>query len=318
MEIKYTDRIGKVLGTSAKKSDVLFSFPTQVEADPDHFAYYFIEDMGLYLAVFYEDKYDLELIDTRMPGLPDWPTDFVSLKDAGTGCKIIVNGPLFDAGECGLQPWYTRAKEYTLAALDDYTTGLYKGLVKGTLYLRNGLRASGECPIPDDPNVWRYYFAQRYTGVYEFKLGRLPTPDTLPVPPQPDGIAVAVEPLYGVFREGKRIGIGHEIDTDRQEPDSVFADKPIKQGIPIIGRCQKDGRIFLFVLMRPDSWFDPDVGSTWEQIVSLLRELQVIEAFITDGDDSVGLIIDDEVILEPGAKKNTLMPLAIGFKRRNP
>ena len=314
MEKKYTDRIGRKLDTVAQSSDIIHSFATQVNADSENFANYDVEDLGLRLAIFQEDEYDMELIDRREYG------NFEDLADENTGCKIIVNGPLFDSGACGLQPIWRRTFEYTVAGLNDVTTlGTYKGLTKGTLYMREK-RYPGDCPIPDDPDVWRYYFAQKFNRTYEYKLGRLPAVDEvtyLGPNPDPNEISVAVEPLYGVFREGKRIGKGHEIDTDRNEPDSVFAGKSVEQGIPIIGRCFKDGLSYIFILIREDFYTEPDVAATWEQMIQFMRDLGVVEASITDGDDSVGLIIDDKVIIGPGAKKNTLMPLAIGFIRRN-
>ena len=315
MEKKYTDRIGHKLDNNATKADILFSFVTQVHTEPDKLASYFITDMGLNFVVFKEDEYDMELIDRRIHGT------FEDLAEENTGCQVIVNGPLFDSGSCGLQPIYTRTFEYGIAALSDFTSiGTYKGLTKGTVYLGTK-RIPGDCQIPDDPDVWRYYFAQKFNSQYEFKFGRLPAVDqvtNIGTNPDPNEISMAIEPLYGVFRDGKRIGIGHEIDTDRMEPDSVFANKPATHGIPIIGRCFKDGTSFLFVLIREDRYTDPDATSTWEEMIQFMRDIGVVEAFITDGDDSVGLIVKDQLILEPGVKKNTLMPLAIGFIRRTP
>jgi hypothetical protein len=304
-------------GPRTARAHVVASYHEDVEADPDGFAHFYVDDMNLHFAAFRADRYEMDLIDLRGDG-----PDFRQLTVAADVYALIANGPLFDLNECNLQPTLERAFDYTLACTANATGISFKGLTKGLLVFRNQGTELGECPIPSDPGVWRYHFAQTVTG--EYQLHRDPIPAT-------NDYACAIEPVYGVFRDGLRIGDGHEIDqlgsdgTPRGEPDSVFKEDapsvlgirlPGTRGISTIGTSRRSGVDYVFVLMRPDSYTSQPVMTRWEDMVQFLRDIDVVDALATEGDDSVGLIIGpDRPILKPGCKKDGVVPLAIAFRK---
>jgi hypothetical protein len=302
----YRIRLPSPGGTSVERAALVATYHSAVEGSIDKFASFYITDLHLLIAIFRADHYEMDLIDIRDPKVR-----FHSLSSSSNAYKVIANGPVFDPGACGMQPTLDRARWYMLAE-DAAERGLdLTGRTKGTLVFRGRPPELSDCPIPSDPSVWRYHFAQSATGHYGLHLD--------PIPSTHD-YSCAVEPVIGVFRDGKRIGIGHEIDTNRKEPDAVYAGRLTTQGIPILGRCMRSGTEYLFVLMRPDtpSLFSPFPrlnAADWEEMLEVLRDINVVDAFITDGDDSVGFIIDNVLALIPGLKKDSPMPLAIGFRK---
>ena len=333
-EAIYQARLPMSGGRNNIRTNVVASFHTEVESAPDGFAYFYINDMNLHLAVFRADRYEMDLLD--ISGDNSKFSDLVLLTNQ---YKIMVNGPVFDSGVCYYQEPVKfsipdsipvvggkevkipvkRLWEYVKAGVASLQPVFnYKGLTKGTLVFRGEPPRMGECPIqialPRDRGTWRYHFAQTPTGAYSLHVDPIP---------QLHDYTVAVEPVIGVFRNGQRIGTGHEIDTmssdgvsPRREPDVIKAMSSLTAGIPILGRCQRLGTEYLFALIRPDTYLEVPVMSSWEQMIALLRDINVIDAFFTDGDDSVGLIIDGLGMLEePKRKKVELMPLAIGFRR---
>jgi hypothetical protein len=322
LRMEYQGRIGKLIATPAttealytawlpipqgptiNRDDLVANYHIAVETDPDRFAYFHINELNLDFVVFGADQYEMNLIDIRSPDLT-----FSDLAAGNTQYKIIVNGPVFDMAFCG--------KQNKAVRLGTYLWGMQSpesmpGLTKGTLVFRGGNSETGQCPIPNDPSKWRFHFAQSLTPSLESTWALHPNP--IPANHQYQN---AVEPVIGVFREGQRIGIGHDIDTDREEPDSVYANanRAIKNGIPILGICRRSLIDYFFVLIRPDYYVDQPIMAGWEDMIELLTELGVVDAFVTDGDDSVGLIIDNTIEWQPGLKKDLPMPLAIGFRK---
>jgi len=305
----YRIRLPAPAGSSFTSADVISTYHSAVEAGLDKFAGFYLEDLNLFLAIFRADQYEMDLLDIRDPHVR-----FHTLATANTGCKLIVNGPVFDTNVCGKQSADYRASWYN-AAVDAAERGMdFTGRTKGTLVFRGRPPEVSDCPIPDNPAVWTYHFAQGVTGNYGLFLDPIPSSVS-------HDYACATEPAIGVFRNGQRIGTNHEIDQlgsdnqPRKMPDEPYADKYITQGIPIIGTCSRSGTEYLFVLIRPDSYAPKLSTANWEEMIQLMRDIGVIDAFISDGDDSVGLIIDDVLYFVPGLKKDSPMPLAIGFRK---
>jgi hypothetical protein len=304
----YRIRLPAPSGSTITRADLVATYHSAVEGSPDKFVSFYLSDLNLDCAIFRADRYEMDLIDIRTAGMR-----FTSLIFGSLPYKIIVNGPVFDSGVCGKQPFLVRASWY-LTVIDAAKRGLdMNGKTKGLLVFRGQTTELGDCSLLDlDPKFWTYHFGQSVSGNYGLHLN--------PIPVNHD-YASAVDPAIGVFRNGLRIGHGHEIDmlgsdgTPRQMPDIPYAGKEVTQGIPILGRCQRLGVEYLFVLMRPDSFIAKAATAEWEDMIALLEDIGVIDAFITDGDDSVGLIIDNTLCLVPGPKKDSPMPLAIGFRK---
>jgi hypothetical protein len=309
--LPYRMRLGPS-SNAITRADLVLDYHLAVESNPDKFAAFDLTDLRLHFSVFRADQYEMDLIDIRSPRVR-----FSHLLLGNHQHKIIVNGPVFDLFSCGKAPDLIRGARYVVTWEAAFRGFDIPGLTKGTLVFRpSGTLLSnnemGDCPIPNDPTAWRYHFGQSLSGDYGLHLDPIPANHNF---------ACAVEPVIGVFRDGLRIGDGHEIDTlgsdqrPRAEPDRVYARGPSKAGIPILGRCRRNEVDYLFVLVRPDSYRDLPNMASWEDMIDLLRAVGVTDAFVTDGDDSVGLIIDNELVFQPGLKKDAPMPLAIGFRK---
>ncbi|WP_426120744.1 hypothetical protein [Kocuria sp. LHG3120] len=291
---------------TSTRADVVSTFHLAVESDPEKFAQFYIDDPKLHFVAFRADHYQMELIDIRRPDVHF--SDLV----VNNPFKVIANGPVFALGLCAKQSDIIRGMFYLIATND--AGFIIPRLTKGRLVFRGQPDEVGDCPIPEDPGSWRYHFAQSTNGEYHLHRNFIP---------ENHGFASAIEPVIGVFREGKRIGAAHEIDMlgsdgkPRGEPDSVYANKNKAEtaGIPIIGTCRRMQVDYVFVLCRPDYYVPRLKMASWEDMISLMRDVGVVDAFITDGDDSLGLIVDNTLIIEPGFKKSIPMPLAIGFRR---
>ena len=299
-------------GSSTTSAGVVSSFEADVEAHPDKVAYFYLSDMDLHFVALRADRYEMDLIDLRAEGLA-----FTPLAAFSHVYKVLVNGPVFDLDVCGIQNVVKRGIEYVKGCAANLSGVDYKGLTQGRLVFRGRPTEAGTCPISGNPKDWRYHFAQSVTGAYQLHLD--------PIPSTHD-YACAVEPAIGVFRNGLKIGTGNEIDqlnsdgaSPRREPDAPYGNEdrvPRTNGIPIIGRCQRLGVEYLFVLLRPDYYTSQFVMTPWDGLVAFLRSIGVVDAFITDGDDSVGLIVEGQgTVWKPGCKKDSVMPLAIGFRK---
>ena len=296
-------------GARVTRAEFLRDFPAAVQANAHRMAHYCVTDQDLHCVVFNAHEYEMDLIRTY-----DFGLGFMELEPLLGQYQIIVNGPTFDVETCGLpSSSATRAKRYVTAYAANAMGIDYRGLTKGRLVFRSGGTVDGDCPIAN-PSTWRFHFGQQLTGEYTLSPNLIP--DT-------HSFACAFDNVTGVFLQGLRVGLGHEIETERAEPDDPYGipeKHPIIDGLPILGRCEQEGAEYLFVIMRPDypivTWERPEM-SDWEEMLLLLQDMGVIDAFITDGDDSIGLMVEGEgtVAIEPGGKKNGLIALAIGFRR---
>jgi hypothetical protein len=93
------------------------------------------------------------------------------------------------------------------------------------------------------------------------------------------------------------------------------------EGLPMLGRATKHGKTYLFWLGRIHSsnvaLGDPSLAS-FDEMVAFLQVVGATDVVITDGSDSIGLMLKDRGIipgLEPGRLKNQFTPTAIGFRK---
>jgi hypothetical protein len=303
---KYESRLPVPDASGVTRADFVTNYAGTVDASLVRFVFFKLTDVDLGCAVCRADEYEMDLIDVYQHA-----TSFSGLAGVAalSNYAAIVNGPTFDSGACGLQNRATRAWEYAKGVAADVGAIEYRGLTKGLLVFRGQPSRDSDCPTPKGPGdegKWRYHFGQGLTGQYGLFENFIP---------DIHNFACALDNVTGVFRNGQRIGVGHQIDTARNEPDSVFASKGGNAGIPLMGRTSRLGHEYVFILIRPDYTEPAPTAQNWEELVSLMREMSVIDAFALDGDDSVGLFINGELVYAPGVKKNSLIPLAVGLRK---
>lgn len=262
------------------------TFETLIAGDPDGFVMRHLIGMNIFVAIMQADRYEVDLVDLR--NVPA----FGSLADPLSPYKLAINGPYFSLYVCPKLWAPRRAWVYSSAFLLDR-----KGMTKGHLKLRGGNLDNGDCPGSDT----RYYFLQKTDGSFEFGSGIVP--DSIP------NLAVAVDNLSGIILDGDV----RSTDSDFRE----FQGKSKTQGLPFFGWFEKAGVKYFLIVIRPDKVFTTagNMTASLDDIVAYLEEFGVRDAIWTDGDDSVGLIADGQLHIDPGWKKDGSMPLAIGFRK---
>ena len=275
---------------NANKRTILNNFETHIIEDNNFFMSYMIEDMeNVHLCIFRADKYDFDLIDLRKV------TEFTNLAKTNEHYKVIINGPYFSLYDCGMQSIFERAR--------NYITAIYyndKGLTNSNYKLRNiNAVILSDC-FGDDT---RYYFIQKSDGSFEFNQGSLLDIST--------DFAVGVDNLSFIITNNGVASDGADFNS--------FAERLISSGMPFFGWLEKNNKQYFFVLMREDVYIRwSSYTATFENLIQFMIQLGARDVIWTDGDDSVGLIIDKVALINPGFKKDGPMPFAIGFRRKNP
>jgi hypothetical protein len=265
------------------------SFEALVAADTDKFILRYIVGMNLYVALFRADHYEVDLIELG----PNIARNFSILADVSPEQKLIINGPFFSIITCDKSLAPIRAAKYGVGWLFQV-----QGFTKGHLKLRGGILADANCPGIES----RFYFYETGPGTFEFGAGFLPN-DPL--------MTVGFDNASAIVMDGLALTADSEYIQ--------FQGKAKTQGMPFFGWLEKNGIKYYVVTMRKDTTTLTDVARTatasFDEIVDYLLELGAIDVIWTDGDDSVGLIMDGTLHIEPGWKKKDSMPLAIGFRK---
>jgi hypothetical protein len=157
----------------------------------------------------------------------------------------------------------------------------------------------------------RYHYLQRPgpANTVVFAQGRLPDP----TPAAP--IATGCDDLPPVIHDGTPVASTH--------PDVSYFRLRLgrNDGLPMFGRAETHGKTYFFWLGRLTSTgAGPDAPqlASYDDMVSLLLLLGARDAVITDGSDSIGLMVKGRGIipgLMPAFTKDEFIPVAIGFRK---
>ena len=284
------NRLSPLPVTNTTRTVFLSDLEGLIAASPDRFVLRYLFDMHLYIAVFQADQYEVDLIELGSA------ESFSSLASSSLAFKAIINGPYYSLFECPKLNWFSRGMNYLLA----YTFS-EKGLTKGHLKFRGvAAQEDADCPGATD----RYYFIQNSDRSFAFANG---------VVPDVPEVQVGVDNLSGVIHSGAAL--------DTESDFAHFSNKSPSQGMPFFGWLTRSGVDYFVIAMRRDEFsatFEPvhrALTASFQEIVDYLLQLGAQDVIWTDGDDSVGMIIDNQVLIEPGWKKDSSMPLAIGLRR---
>jgi murein DD-endopeptidase MepM/ murein hydrolase activator NlpD len=310
------ERILRRFSQQITPAELAANYVDLVENSDENRIHYFLPDLSLHFVAMPVSEYTIDIARIK-------EGNTFSLLVQDTLFQVAINSPVYALNTCEKASSMVRFMRFAGAVLDkvipeeiDVDT-----MVKGKFKPRNEDMVTGECV----PTIDRFYFAQKTNGDFVHDYKSIKDLDSF----ETDQFEFAVEHLVGIFKDGLRVGAGHEIfvEDSKTEPDILYRLEPntniveqhgrARMGIPIVALTERQGNQYFVLLVKPDERFmtfqgvvravdfAPDVviemyqeagpyTEQWEPIVQFLRDLDVVHAFALDGDDSAGLIYKDD------------------------
>jgi murein DD-endopeptidase MepM/ murein hydrolase activator NlpD len=227
------------------------TYADAVDNSPDKRVYFFLEDLSVHFSAMSAAEYAIDIHEITDSD------EFTGLVE-DTLFQVAVNSPIYSIGICENASGLSRGWQYAKAIVNDILPNKFeaKTMVKGQYKARGASMTIGDCM----PTVDRFYFAQKKDGNFVFDYQSMKDLPAMEV----DSFDFAVEHLVGIFKDGLRVGAGHEIfnEPNKTEPDVLYSldttDNIVAQhgrarmGIPIVATTEVNGRHYFVLLVKPD------------------------------------------------------------------